>query len=145
MNEFKNQNDNHIYILVVVDAFTRYAFTRPLKNKQPSSVIDAFRSILADNPKRKPYSVFSDAGGEFENGRFKNFMKSENINYFTAKNDDVKAFLAERLIRTLKGRLYRYFDRKNNFRWIDVLQDVTRAYNNSVHRSLGVAPATRLV
>ena len=53
-----------------------------------------------------------------------------------------KASMAERFIRTLKTRIARYFTEHNTLRWIDVLQNLSDAINNSVNRSIGVPPNT---
>ena len=36
--------------------------------------------------------------------------------------------------------MYRYFTAKSTNRYIDVLQDLVRSYNVSVHSSIGMAP-----
>ena len=51
-----------------------------------------------------------------------------------------KASIAERFIRTLKSRIERHFTENNTTTWIDVLQPLSEALNNSVNRSIGVAP-----
>ena len=50
--------------------------------------------------------------------------------------------MVERVNRTLKSKLYRYFMGVNSLRYIDVLQDIVDSYNNTYHRSIGRAPAT---
>ena len=50
--------------------------------------------------------------------------------------------MVERVNRTLKSKLYRYFTGVNSLRYIDVLQDIVDSYNNTYHRSIGRAPAT---
>ena len=47
----------------------------------------------------------------------------------------------ERFNRTLKTRMYRYFTAKSTNRYIEVLQDLVASYNQSVHSSIGMAPA----
>ena len=57
-----------------------------------------------------------------------------------------KACVAERFIKTLKGRLEKYFwqnkiDKKRfTHRWIDVLDQFVDNYNNTYHRSIKMAP-----
>ena len=38
--------------------------------------------------------------------------------------------------------MWKYFTAKNTCVYIDILQDIVRAYNNSYHRSIGQAPAS---
>lgn len=51
------------------------------------------------------------------------------------------SFQVERLIRTIKSRLWRYFSSTKRFRWLDALPDIIKAYNESRHSSHGFAPA----
>ena len=48
--------------------------------------------------------------------------------------------MAERAIRTLKERLYRYFTHRNTKRWVDALQPIVQAINNSHNKSIGMRP-----
>jgi hypothetical protein len=49
--------------------------------------------------------------------------------------------MVERLIRTIKSRLWLYMTEENGYRYIDILPAVMQSYNNSVHSSTGFAPA----
>ena len=51
-----------------------------------------------------------------------------------------KAALVERLNRTLKNMMWKYFDRHNTRQWIHILDDITFNYNNSYHRSIKMRP-----
>ena len=52
-----------------------------------------------------------------------------------------KGSIVERWNRTFKTRLERYFTEHSTKKWINVLQDFTRNINDSVNRSIGVAPS----
>ena len=65
----------------------------------------------------------------------KAFLKKEGIYAYTTKNE-TKANFAERVIRTLKGLMYRYFLHKQTYRYIDVLQELVYNYNHRPHGSL---------
>ena len=67
--------------------------------------------------------------------------KKQGIQFYTATNEP-KAAVVERVNRTLKSKLYRYFTGVNSLHYIDVLQDIVDSYNNTYHRSIGRAPAT---
>ena len=71
----------------------------------------------------------------------KDFLRSKHIYFFTTQNSDTKANYAERVIQTLKSRIYRYFTKNRSKRYVDVLQDLVQSYNETPHKSLGnVAP-----
>ena len=50
--------------------------------------------------------------------------------------------MVERLNRTLKTGMWKYFTSKNTRVYIYILQDIVQGYNNSYHRSVGQAPVS---
>lgn len=138
MQEFANQNDNYKYMLTVIDVLSKYAWVVPIKNKTAKSIVDAFKKIFQGN--RKPAFIRTDQGKEFVNTLFKNYMKTMGIRHFTSKNTEIKCAIVERFNRTYKGRMFKYFTSKGIRRYIDVLDDLTSAYNSSYHRSIKMRP-----
>jgi len=53
----------------------------------------------------------------------------------------VKCSVVERDHRTIRDRLYKYFYYKNMYRYIDVLLNFVKAYNDTVHTTTGMAPS----
>ena len=47
----------------------------------------------------------------------------------------------ERFNRTLKERMYRAFTANNSYEYVTLLPDLVDSYNDSVHRSIGLAPS----
>ena len=60
----KGSNKNYSYILVLIDAFSRYSWTRALKSKEAKECAQAIDDILSGLPYR-PAFFASDAGNEF--------------------------------------------------------------------------------
>lgn len=100
-----------------------------LKDKNAISVLNAFKKIFKTND-RKPQQLQTDDGKEFVNKTLKNYLESNEINYFTISSD-TKACIAERVIRTLKEKIYRYFTQNNTYRYVDILQDLVNNYNGT--------------
>jgi hypothetical protein len=46
----------------------------------------------------------------------------------------------ERLIKTIKSRIYRYLIEKNSQRYLDILQDIVKSYNNTWHNGIRMEP-----
>ena len=57
-------NRGYRYVLVVIDNFSKFGWTIPLKNKNAQTIKDSFENILISS-KRKPNLVESDRGKEF--------------------------------------------------------------------------------
>lgn len=125
------------YVLVMEDIFSRYVWTRILKSKTSVEVAKAMKEIF--NEGRKPkYSLFTDKGKEFYGG-VRKLLKDYDINHIESQNE-VKAGHVERVIKTLRSRIFRHMLHKQTHDWTTVVQAITSAYNRRVHRSLGVSP-----
>ena len=122
------------YILFVIDVYTRYLWTLPLKNKKAESIAQALENLFSDTG-RVPGYIVTDAGGEFRGGAVQKLLKEFNVGYFNLYSKN-KAAIVERVQRTIKERMHRFFTRHNTYKYVDVLQDLTTSYNNSVHRSM---------
>lgn len=133
-------NDGMRYILTCIDVFTKRAWGISVRTKSGRDVSEAFEKILADG-KCMPNMVQSDKGTEFLNSTFQSMLQRHGIKFYTSENEDLKASVVERFNRTLKTKMYRYFTYKNTRRYVDVLMDLLDSYNNTHHRSIGMAPA----
>src|SRR5271156_3490754 len=133
------------FILTVIDLFSKYAWAIPLKNKQSSTVIDAFDNIIKSS-KPSPNKLWTDAGSEFINKQFKKFL-SENksaerltgIQLYHTFNEG-KAMLIERFNRTLKEKMWFNFTVNGNKHWVELLPKLVTEYNNTFHRTVRMTP-----
>lgn len=133
---YHRQNKGYKYILFVIDCFTKYSWAVPLKSKRGADIVKAIEPILA---KRNIVHVQSDLGKEFYNSKFSTLMKKYNINHYSTYST-LKASICERLIRTIKTKLYRELTAQGSHNWISILNKVMDEYNNSVHRTIKMTP-----
>ena len=66
-------NRGYRYVLVIIDNFSKFGWTVPIKNKIAQTIKDSFENILI-NSKRKPKLIESDRGKEFYNNIFQDFL-----------------------------------------------------------------------
>ena len=135
---FSQQNHGYNYLLVIIDAFSKFLRVFPLKTKSAVEVLSKFKTLFQTV---KPKKIRSDKGGEFDNRIFRKYCEQNNVIYFTTENKDIKCAIVERVNRTLKEKMFRYFTQKGTRNYIDVLQNFVDSYNNSKHRSIKMAPA----
>lgn len=109
-----------------------------MENKSAKSVVKAFKRIFK-RTQRRAHRIQADSGREFVNKDLRDLLKRHNI-IFNTTNNEVKCAVVERVIKTLKGRIFKYLYFKNSFRYIDALQSICNAYNNCYHRSIKMAP-----
>ena len=125
------------YLLCVIDLFSRYSWVMPLKNKKGDSIVEAFKKILK-NLGRKPNKIWVDHGGEFYNNKFKKLKKKEIEMYST--NNERKSIVAEKFIKTLKNKIYKYMTAVGKNVYFNALDDTVKDYNNSIHNSITMKP-----
>ena len=138
MTYYAQKNDGYGYFVVVIDAFSRFAYTKALKTTTGSEMSKTLSEIFEKHS--IPLHLRTDAGTEFVNSSVKKVLKKYNIKHVVTRNE-VKCAIAERFIKTLKTKITRFMVKKHNPRWVDILQDMTNSYNHTYHRTLGMAPA----
>jgi len=137
--QFKTKNSGYSYILVVIDCFSKVAYCRAVKNKTGELVTKAMADILReiDHPVR---NLQSDAGKEFVNKHMRELCRKNTINAYSTYSH-IKAAHVERLIRTLKMKLFKRFDLQGTYRWFGkTLKDIVYEYNNTVHSTIKLKP-----
>lgn len=108
-----------------------------MKNKTGSEVTHAFQSILYD---RTPKNLQTDQGEEFFNSYFRNLIKKYSINHYHTFISK-RAAIVERVIKTLKNRLYLEFSLNGNYKWIDIIQRIKDEYNHTKHSTIRMKPS----
>lgn len=137
MVQFEKDNDGFSYFAIFIDVFSRFIWSEKLKTLRSLEMVATLKTVFQD---AKCKNLYTDAGSEYTGKPVKAFFKLENVNHFIARSD-TKAAMAERAIKTIKKKLFKYMDQNNTHRWIDVLPDVVSAYNNSVHRVIKMTPS----
>ena len=66
------------------------------------------------------------------------YFDSINVEHWSAHNDEMKANYAKHVICTLKSSHWRKVKR---YRYINVLQDMVKSYNDTLHQSIGMKPS----
>ena len=91
------------YVLVIIDNFSKYGWTIPLKNKNAQTIKNSFENILI-NSKRKPNLIETDRGKNFYNNIFQYFLNKNDIKLYS-RNSSLGAVFADRFNRTIRDLL----------------------------------------
>ena len=138
---YSRQNQGYKYILVVIDCFSRKNWCRPMRTTTADECAKNLENILQSMP-YTPSQFASDQGNEFNMKHpsiYNTLIDKYGLMMFQLRGPH-KASIVERFIRSLKSRLERFFTETNSVKWIDVLQKISDALNNSYHRSIGMTP-----
>ena len=132
------QNNNYKYIMVLIDVFSKRAWAQPLKRLKDMDSTIALEKMIKEIPDI-PKSIITDLGTEYYNSKVNALFDKYGIRHYSIRGKH-KACVAERFIKTLKGRLERYFWQHQTHKWIDVLDQFIANYNGTYHRSIKMAP-----
>ena len=131
-------NKGFIFILCVIDIFSKYAWVVPLKDKNGISIVNAFQKLLKEC-NRKPNKIWVDKGTEFYKNYFTKWLQDNNIVIHSAHNEG-KSVIAERFMKTLKNKTDKYMTSISKNVHIDKLDDIVKKYNNTYHTSIKMKP-----
>ena len=109
-------NKGFRFLLCVIDSFSKYAWVVPLKDKKGTSIVNAFQIILKQSS-RKPKAV--------------NFiivlLKNGYTKMILLCIHEGKSVVAEKFIRTLKNKIYKYMTSISKNVHIDKLGDIVNS------------------
>ena len=99
-------NKGFRFLFCVIDIFSKYSQVVPLKDKKGISIVNAFAKIL-NKLGCKPNKIWADKGSEFYNNFFRKWLKDNDIEVYSIHNQG-KSAVAERFIRKVKTKIYKY-------------------------------------
>ena len=131
-------NEGFRFSLCAIDIFSIHTWVIPLKDKKSISIANGFQKIINDS-KIKPNKIWLDKGSEFYNNSFKKWLQDNDIVMYSTNNKG-KTVVAERFIKTLKNKIYKYMTAISKNVYIDRLDDIAMEYYNTYHTSIKMKP-----
>ena len=138
MQQLKSHNNGFRYLLNVIDVFSKFVWSIPIKDKTGKTITESFDYIVKTS-KRRPEKLWVDNGTEFYNKVFQKWLDDNDIKIYSTYNEG-KAVVIERFNRTLKNKMYKYFTAKNTYKYVDVLPVLINEYNNHKHSTIKMTP-----
>ncbi|UYV72156.1 hypothetical protein LAZ67_9001979 [Cordylochernes scorpioides] len=135
---FAKYGNTKIYLHVVVDHFSRYAWTFPSKSTSIITYQQVLKRVLQDgSPKR----LLTDRAPAFTSPKFRSFLLNRNIHpLLTTSNNPQANGLCERLNATLTGKLRLLHLENPKIAWTKLVKRVTIIYNKTPHSTTGFPP-----
>ena len=131
-------NKGFRFLLCVIDIYSKYARDIPVKDKKGITITNALQKIL-DESKRKRNKIWVDKGRKFYNRSMKSWLEKSAIEMYSTCNEG-KSVIAERFIRTLKNKIYKYMSSISKNICIDKSDDIGNKYNNTSHNTFKIKP-----
>ena len=156
--EFDDENVKGIYILVIVDIYSRLAGARILTGgktgtfpayKSGENTLEAYIHIITNTFRINPWRLTTDNGKEFINSTFRDYLRDRGTTLRACKQDAwaFKDFhpmmgLVERLNRTIRYGIKKKLEHRNETKNINqkILDKVMSEYNELKHRGIGIKP-----
>ena len=126
------------FLLCAIDIYRKYALVISLKDKKGVAITNSFQKIL-DESNRKPNKIWVDKGSEFYNRSMKSWLEKNAIEMYSAHNEG-KSVVAERFIKILKNKFYKYVTSVSENVYIDKLDDIVNKYSNRYHSTIKMKP-----
>ena len=129
----------HVYILTVMDLFTKWAEAIPIRNKEAVTVARALMDVVFARF-GVPYQLLSDNGKEFDNHVMKELCRLLEVDkirttvYKASTNGAIERF--HRTLNSMIGKVVA-INQKN---WDEFLPSVMGAYRASCHEATGFSP-----
>lgn len=142
MKQYARENKWHKYILNVIDTFSKFVWSEPLKNKDGTDTTAAFEKIIKrakTDGHTTPKLLHTDKGTEFKNKPFNSMLRKFDIKLYHTESEE-KSAIIERYHRTLNEKLKVIFHVRSSHKWYDVLQQVTDEYNSDYHHTIKMRP-----
>jgi transposase InsO family protein len=134
-------DDSKKYILVIIDAFSRFVMLRAISDTTAKSALDGLIEWIGFFG--IPSEVVSDNGTQFANE-----LVEELLELLATENTKIQAYskeenaIVERANKEVNRHLRAYaYERKDRKTWYKYLPLVQRILNASTHKSIGVSPA----
>lgn len=138
MIPYARENRDYRYILVVINAFSKFVWAVPVKRKTGEDVGSSLDSVLK-HMQPLPHNLQTDLGKEFYNRHVQQVLQKYNINHYSVYSNK-KAAIVERVNRTLKSKMWKVFSFQGSYKWLQILPEIVRDYNNTVHRTTNMKP-----
>ena len=95
LSSMSRYNDKYKYLLNVIDIFSRYAWSVPLKDKTDKSIAAALTTFFRN---RKPITIQSHKGTEFVNATVQQYLERQGVDFHTTHNPDIKGDLSDLIV-----------------------------------------------
>ena len=133
----KPGNKNYKYILLMIDVYSRFAWAVPLKHKNASDVLAAFKTCFE---KQFPEILVSDNDGAFKSV-FREFCNENNIfQHMVEVGEHTTLGIVDRMTRTLREKINEEWTINNNYDWLSPLPRIIEDYNKKIHSTTKNAP-----
>ena len=139
LNPYNHILGNRLFIMTVVDVFSKKVFARAITNEQAVTATNALQNIMNTN-NTAPHIVQTDGGGAFQ-GAFHAFLVAHNIRHMVSRSHTPTSnAVVERMNMELRKKIRANIVKTNALRWTAFLNQFCDNINNQKNSSTGFTP-----
>ena len=142
IGKLPRSSSGNTYLLVCVDAFTKFVWLFPVREATSQKTIQCLKSIISSFG--VPRCIVSDNASQFVSRQFTQFCFVSGITHTTTVPYYPNPSQAERVNRNIKSALIAYHH-QNHTKWDSNLSWLQFAFNSAVHESTKTTPFALLL
>ena len=124
--------------MLLIFLFKKNAWVASLDDKKGITINNAFQKIL-DQSNRNPNKIWVDEDSEFWNSTMKSWLQDDDIEVHSTHNEG-KSVVAERFIRNVENKIYKYMTSILKNEYINRLDDIVNEYSNTYYTTIKMKP-----
>lgn len=134
MDKFKQQNKGNKFIYMFIDVFSRKVFCFPIKDNSTENIYPVLKEFINNHPMSH---LVSDNESAFMSKEVQKLLDDNGIRHTTADVHDHRVLgVIDSNIQTIKRAIYKYMKAKNTTKYIDKLDEIVNAFNNTPHSGI---------
>jgi len=139
LRNYQEVNNGYAWILNILDLYSKYLYSIPLKQKTAVNVKDSLENIIFIEG--APRAIQTDNGKEFANNTMQNFLNSKNIEFIRGRpRHPMNQGQVERVNQTITRKIAKALSDNVEKCWINVHRDIVFKYNTTWHRAINTTP-----
>ena len=140
LKNYTKFNKGFRYLMNVIDVYSRYAYAVPVKTKNETDVVAAFKKVVEVMGKCE--NLNTDLESSFLGRLFQSYLEQQGIRHWQHNPNDDKRNMAivERFNRTVREVLTKYFYSRDTKDWLTILPDFITNYNSTFHTTIQEEP-----
>jgi len=139
VSKYSKFNKGNNWLMNTVDVYTRKAHSVPMKSKTTGESLRAFKETMKELG--TPKNLNTDLESAFLSKEFQSLLNENKIEHWKFDPDKKRNnAIVERFNRTMREVMAKYFYARDTKKYLDVLDELLKNYNNSEHRTIGTTP-----
>lgn len=139
VSQYSKWNKGYNWIMNVLDVYSRYALSLPMKTKTIEDVLPTFKKAV--ETLGKPKNLTTDLESAVMSNEFQEYLNKEKITHYAIDPEKKRNnSIVERFNRTLRESIRNVLFAFDTNDWLEYLDSIIENYNMTIHRTINATP-----